>query len=227
MISTARSLFSELVILSLTDPRLDRSNISFTAASANCTRSEIKGADESAASNDADCLMTSTSASHWKSCSEAAAIQAEPRLIEYGSRNAALVLVLLCYLDSSQITTGVLYRGSTSQNRWSECGEIEEVAAYQAGLVHEVVTLLSDDTELDLAFRSLLAASAIRAEPCTIGPTTYAVNDQVKIRVYENLLPIVRSFWRRQALLLVSHGFPRRYLDSEYVECSLSFSDSY
>ncbi len=231
-------LLSEIVIHSYTDPRPDRSNISFkrtmpntsshrklstfTAAMSDsqdagvsCTPNETRGDDEPASSDDSDRLIASTSASEWKTCSEEAAIRAEPRLIEYGSGNAALVLVLLCFLDSSQITTGVLYRGSTVQNRWSECGETEEATAYQAGLVHEVVALLSDNTELDLAFRNLLAASAIRTEPRTTGPPIYTVDDQVKIRVYENLPRIVRSFWRRQALILVSHGFPRRYLDSE------------
>ena len=228
----------EIVIRSCTDTRPDRSNIgfkrtmpntsshrklsTFTAAMSgsqdagvSCTPNETRGADEPASSDDSDRLVAGISASEWKSCSEEAAIRAERRLIEYGSGNAALVLVLLCFLDSSQITTGVLYRGSTAQNRWSECGETEEVTACQAGLVHEVVALLFDDAELDLALGNLLAAAAIREEPGTTGPTTYTMDDQIKIRICENLPRKVRSFWRRQALMLVSHSFPRRYLDSE------------
>lgn len=184
-------------------------------AGVSCTPNETRGADEPASSDDSHRLVAGTSASEWKSCSEEVARRAEPRLIEYGSGNAALFLMLLCFLDSSQITTGELYRGSTAQNRWSECGETEEVTACQAGLVHEVVALLSDDAELHLAFGNLLAAGAIRENPGTTEPTTHTMDDQIKIRICEDLPCIFKSFWRRQALMLVSHGFPRRYLDSK------------
>ena len=197
------------------DSCLDRSNTAFKRtipnpqsriADIDCAPNGLSGTSVSVFRNDA---------SDWKNRSEAAASEAEPRLLGNNSGNPTLLLVLLSFLDSSQLTKDVLHRGGTSRKRWSECGEIEEVTAIQAGLVHEVVALLSNNMELDSALTKLLAISAIQMEP---GQSAFTLDDQVKARVSERLSGVLRSFWRRQALLLISHGFPRPYLDSGYVQ---------
>jgi len=179
-------------------------------ASAGCVPNEPGGAEPAVSYDDADRYVANMFAT-----SEVAALAAEPGLRECSSGKPALLLVLVCFLASSQISSGMLHRGGTPRNRWSEYGEMEEITAVEAGIAPELVALLSDGTELELAFGNLLAASVIRMELPKTGPPTFTVDDQVKNRVSERLPLIVRTFWRRQALLLVSHGFPRRYLDAK------------
>lgn len=184
-------------------------------ANVNCAPNALSTVGFSASGNNTDPCTTNTFASDWKDRSEEAALEAEPRLVQSGLGKSALLLVILSFLNSSQITTSVLHRGGTPRKRWSESGEMKEVTAFQAGLVDEVIALLSNDVELDLALRNLLAISAIKMEPLTTGQPVFTLDDQIQTRVSERLSSELKTFWRHQALLLVSHGFPRRYLDSE------------
>jgi len=151
-----------------------------------------------------------TSPSDWKAQSEAAASKAAPCLQGCNSSEISLLLVLLCFFEGSRITKELLWRGSTRQKRWSQLGEMIEMGAFETGLHHDLGAILSDYSGLSQSFRKLEALHVIRAVPSN-GMTI--LDQQIVARVTDGLPRAIKTFWMHQALLIASHGFPRKYLE--------------
>lgn len=147
---------------------------------------------------------------NWKTQSGAAVLQAVPCLQGYNSPEVSLLLVLLCFFESSQITMEVLWRGGTLQKRWSQLGEITEMGAFESGLHRDLGAILSDRSGLSQSFQKLEAVHIIR----TVSSTGMTILDQqIVARVTDSLPHTIKTFWMHQALLVTSHGFPRKYLE--------------
>ncbi|KAI4166538.1 MAG: hypothetical protein LQ343_007969 [Gyalolechia ehrenbergii] len=157
--------------------------------------------------------MPDTTVPDWKVKSEAVALQVAPTLRQYNSEEISLLLVLLCFLESSQLTTDLLWRGSTHQKRWSQLGEATEVGAFEICLDRDLSTISSDHSGLSQLFQKLEAAHVIWVDSST---GMAALDQQVVARVIDGLPRTIKTFWMHQALLITIHGFPRKYLEPKY-----------
>ena len=155
-------------------------------------------------------VMPDTTVPDWKVQSEAVVLQVVPTLRRYNSQEISLLSVLLCFLESSQLTTELLWRGSTHQKRWSHLGEATEVGAFETCPDRDLGTIFSDHSGLSQSFSKLEAAHVIRAKHCT---GMAALDQEVVARVTDGLPRILKTFWMHQALLITIHGFPRKYLE--------------
>lgn len=159
-------------------------------------------------------VMPDTTVPDWKVQSEAVALQVVPTLRQYNSQEISLLLVLLCFLESSRLTTELLWRGSTHQKRWSQLGEATEVGAFETCLDRDLGTMFSDHSGLSQLFQKLEAAHVIRVDSSTgMG----ALGQQVVARVTDGLPRTIKTFWMHQALLITIQGFPRKYLEPKSV----------
>ncbi len=152
---------------------------------------------------------TSGAASSWKAPSIAAASEGLPGLVGIHSEDPKLLLVLLCFLASSEIPLDLLFRGASPRRRWSENGEIEETDALYTGLQSELVHLLSSIPKLSNAFGELVSLSAISR----ISDQTYVVDRAILACVTDSLPPGLHSFWRLQALIIAYRAIPWKYLE--------------
>ena len=152
----------------------------------------------------------------WKAQSEITVSQALPSLGEHSSERVNLLLLLLCFFQSSPLTLDLLWRGGTRQTRWNEQGEKEALAAYEIGLDHDLIRILSDYQELEQSIRKLEIAQVIRRVSLFDTPA-FLLDRPISTRVIEGLSNDLMSFWMQQALLIASHCFPRKYLELEYV----------
>jgi hypothetical protein len=147
--------------------------------------------------------------SHWKAPSIAAASEALPGVGGIHSEDTKLLLVLLCFLASSEVPLDLLFRGASPRRRWNEHGEIEEADALYSGLHSELVHLLSSMAKLSNAFGELVALSAVSRN----SDQTYIVDQAVLACVSDSLPPELHSFWRLQALIVVYRSIPWKYLE--------------
>ena len=155
-------------------------------------------------------VMPDTTVPDWKVQSEAVALRIVPTLRQYNSQETSLLLVLFCFLESSQLTTELLWRGSTHRRRWSQLGEATEVGAFETCLDRDLGTMFSDHSGLSHMYHKLEAAHVIRVDSSTgMG----ALDQQVVARVTDSLPRTLKPFWMHQALLITIHGFPRKYLE--------------
>jgi hypothetical protein len=152
---------------------------------------------------------TSGAASYWKAPSIAAASKALPGLVGIHSEDPKLLLILLCFLASSEVPLDLLFRGASPRRRWSEHGEIEETDALYTGLQSELVHLLSSIPKLSNAFGELVSLSAISR----ISDQTYMVDRAILACVTDSLPPGLHSFWRLQALVVTYRAIPWKYLE--------------
>jgi hypothetical protein len=125
------------------------------------------------------------------------------------SEDASTLLILLSFLKSEKIPLELLFRGATPRKRWNVQGEIEEVDAIHTGLVPESGSLLSDVTRLSNAFHGLDLLSTVSKN----SDQTYTVDEAVVARIRESLSPELHSFWRFQALVIVSRSTPWKYIE--------------
>ena len=154
--------------------------------------------------------MPDTTIPNWKVQSEAVVLQVVPTLRQYKPQEISFLLVLLCFLESSQLTTELLWRGSTHQKRWSQLGEATEVGAFETCLDRDLGRVCSDHAGLSQLFQKLEAAHVIRVDSST---RMTALDQQVVARVIDGLPRTIKPFWMHQALLITIHGFPRKYLE--------------
>ncbi len=120
-----------------------------------------------------------------------------------------LLLVLLCFLASSEVPLDLLSRGASPRRRWNAHGEIEEKDALHFGLTSALVDLLSSITRLNNAVGELVSLSAISKN----SDQTYMVNRAVQTHVFNILPPGLHSFWRLQALVVAYRSIPWKYLE--------------
>ncbi|KAH8722857.1 hypothetical protein GQ44DRAFT_729252 [Phaeosphaeriaceae sp. PMI808] len=107
-----------------------------------------------------------------------------------------------------EVPLELLFRGATPRRRWTVQGEGEESDAIASGLCLELQNLLSDQSKMLNAVQELdlLPAASGFDQP-------YGLNEQVTLRVRENV-PIEQVlFWRCQALIVVYRAIPWKYLE--------------
>ena len=151
----------------------------------------------------------SGTASHWKAPSTAVAAKALPGPEAFHSEEAKLLLLLLCFLASLEVPLDLLLRGASPRKRWNEHGEIEEMDACRAGLLPELVHLLSNTAKLTNAFCELLLLSAISRN----SDQTYTLDQAIRSHVFDSLPSEFHPFWRLQALVVSYHSIPWKYVE--------------
>ena len=117
--------------------------------------------------------------------------------------------MLLCFLENFQLTTELLWRGNTYQKRWNQLGETTEIKVFETCFDRDLGKMCSDHSNLNQLFQKFETAFIIRVD-FFIKMT--ALNQQVVARVTDGLPRIIKLFWMHQALLIIIHGFPRKYL---------------
>jgi hypothetical protein len=149
-------------------------------------------------------------ASMWKHPTLEAASKALLRSNSACSDDAKILFVVLSFFASCEkIPEDLLIRGSTSRRRWNWCGEIEEVAAIEAGLISELGSLLPDTARLNVAFHELMQLSAISE----VSSHVYMIDNDIATRVHESLCPEMITFWSEQALILTYRAIPWKYIE--------------
>jgi hypothetical protein len=142
--------------------------------------------------------------SFWKTLSTIAASGAVPRPRINYSKNTGLLLVLLCFLASSEIPLDLLYRGGSPRRRWNIHDGIEKINTLHIGLSSTLVDLLSSIAKLNNAFGELMSLSAISK----YSNQTYIINRAVQVYISDNLPPELHSFWKLQALVVAYRSIP-------------------
>lgn len=149
----------------------------------------------------------------WKAQTEVAILQAVPQLAKHNSRETSLLLTLLCFFKTLQVTADFLWRGATAQPRWGENGEIEVVNIAESHLDSELVATLSDRPGLVRLLHNVEAENIVRVDPAAVETSTFTVNSNVAERVLERLPHTLKIFWSQQALLIASNAFPRKFIE--------------
>ncbi|EGE01159.1 hypothetical protein TEQG_00211 [Trichophyton equinum CBS 127.97] len=147
-------------------------------------------------------VHTLSATPHWRASSSAAAYSALQG--GSGSEDSMLILVLLCFLAPSEVTSHLLIRGASRRKRWSESGNIEEIDARHVGLVPELMHMLSK--EMNLGLRTPKADGS------------YVLAPEISARVLEHLPPEQHSFWRLQALIVAFRSIPWKYLEPKLLD---------
>lgn len=147
----------------------------------------------------------------WKRPSLEAASKALLRSGSTCSEDAKTLFVVLSFLaPCEKLPKDLLIRGSTPRRRWNRHGEMEEVAAIDAGLVSELGSLLSDTPRLNDAFHELVQLSAVSK----VSSHIYIIDNDVAARVRESLCPEMIVFWREQALMVTYRAIPWKYTEA-------------
>lgn len=126
-----------------------------------------------------------------------------------------LLLIILCFLGRSPIQRITLCKSVADQNRWCEDGSIKRTSAQEAGIATQVISLLSVPDTVDLALRELSRRSAVQEHCLPHGPPSFTVDETIRSKIVTSLSPSLQAWFRNQALLLMTNGFPRPILDPE------------
>ena len=129
------------------------------------------------------------------------------------SEDSKLLLILACQLASCEMLLSILFLGATPRRRWTETGEIEEIAASCIGLAPDLEDFLSDVSRSRKAADELQMASVISRT----ADDRYVLDPTIRDRVLAMLSPEVQSFWRHQALVIAYRSVPWKYLEPVYV----------
>lgn len=134
--------------------------------------------------------------------------------LQQDSEDAAALLLLFSFFEPSAISEMVLHRGSLPQPRWSEDGEVAEVSPEDDGVEIELTKLIRDEMRFDAAIEKLLSFSFISCNKESNSWRSFAIHPLVQYCAVRRTHPLAAEKWRRQAVLLICHAFPRsRYLD--------------
>ena len=85
---------------------------------------------------------------NWNEPSIAAASEELPGRMGCHLEDFYLLLMISCFLESSEIPIDFLFRGANPRNRWNRYGEIDEADALHAGICLELLQLLSNIVSL-------------------------------------------------------------------------------
>lgn len=138
--------------------------------------------------------------------------------LEQESPDAIRILLLFSFLEPSTISEVILHRGTSSQKRWDEYGEVTEIRAEDEGVDARLSRVIQSDFDFDVAVEKLLAFSLISCNAGTNGFRNFSIHPLVQYCVMQRLSQSEVNSWRKQALLLICHAFPRnRYIEPLYV----------
>lgn len=127
------------------------------------------------------------------------------------SDDACLLLVLLCFLDVSAIAKGVLKRAGVPHKCWNELGEVEEMLPSQSELCASLLEIMCSEAKLDEAIAALATTSLLSINAAS---GNMSLSIQTRDRTLGLLDNDAKTYWKSQAMLLISHGFPSdKYLE--------------
>lgn len=125
--------------------------------------------------------------------------------------DSKLLLTVISMFASSQFSLQILSLGANPRKRWTEQGQIAEVAC--ADLAPELKDLLSDVSTLRQAVDELERSSVVTK----ISDDRYTLDAATGASILTTLPPEIRQFWRQQALVIIYRAVPWKYLESAYV----------
>ncbi|KAI9856193.1 MAG: hypothetical protein M1813_009210 [Trichoglossum hirsutum] len=131
------------------------------------------------------------------------------RQVERNSKEVSNLLLLFCFLDPTDISKAMLYRGCVSQKRWGSHGEMIETNVAESGLDGDLVALITNEIDFDAAIEKLLSFSLIYRNKNVEDSRSFSIHPLVQYCVSLRVAPAIQNKWRLQAILLVCHSFPR------------------
>jgi hypothetical protein len=115
-------------------------------------------------------------------------------------------ILSLFYAMGGRIPKFMIDRANSSQQRWTEHGDVLEVKLQDAGLHQELMDLLSDRTEFTRNIERLLSLSIIEVEVSTDSMESYVCQCEGARIFYDRN----KVNWIRRAFELCYYVFPRR-----------------
>ena len=131
------------------------------------------------------------------------------RQVELESEAAKHLLLLCCFLDPADISELLLLRGCTAQRRWSTGGEKVDLQPDESLRDQVLVETISNEISFDAAVEKLLTFSLLRRNNDINEARSFSVHPLVQFAAATRLSVQEQDTWRLQAILLVSHAFPR------------------
>jgi len=131
------------------------------------------------------------------------------RQVELESDIAKRLLLLCCFIDPADISELLLLRGCTAQRRWSAEGEKVDVQPDDSLRDKVLVETISNEIAFDAAVEKLLSFSLFRRNNDINETRSFSVHPLVQFAAAQRLTVEEQDTWRLQAILLVSHAFPR------------------
>jgi hypothetical protein len=142
------------------------------------------------------------------------------RQVEEDSKGAINLLMLLSFLEASDIPESMLRRGCSTKRIWNRDGEVAELSPIETGLDPDVVGLISDEMKLDRAVEHLLEFSLIQLNSSQRGGRRFSIHLLVQYCASHRVDLKIRQKWQTQAILLVCQAFPfNAYIAEESVYC--------
>ena len=148
--------------------------------------------------------------------------------VEKSSTDARKLLLLFCYLDAANIQEATLDRACSLRKRWSQDGEIIEIAPSTSGVDNEVIAIVQDEMRFDDAIEVLGSFSLIYfSEDEHTGLRKFSIHPMVQYCASQRVAPEVQSYWRAQSIALICHAFPRdEILEPLWVASNTSHSSA-
>lgn len=131
-----------------------------------------------------------------------------PHLKATGSADSARLMILLSYLANHEVPIELLCRGATPQKRWTKDGDIFKANPAELGLSDDLIRICSPDT-LTKVLSKLQSFSAID----WVSNSHFKLTESARHGILNRLTDSTHSFWCLQALILVSHSIPWKYLE--------------
>ena len=130
--------------------------------------------------------------------------------VERVSEDARRLILLFCYLDAAKIPEAMLDRACSQQKRWSHGGEVTEEGPSASGVDEDLVQIVNNEFRFDDAIEVLQTFSLIYVnEDKYTGLRNFSIHPLVQYCASQRVPVGVQNYWRRQAIALVCHAFPR------------------
>jgi hypothetical protein len=141
---------------------------------------------------------------------------------------AANLLLLTSFLECTDIPESMLRRGCSDKKVWNKEGELAFLSAEGAGIRKDLIDLITNDAQLDLAIEELLAFSLIKPYGTKERGRIFSVHPLVQYCASQRVPTYQQRTWRRQAVLLICQAFPfSTYVDEACVIPIASFCSKY
>lgn len=130
--------------------------------------------------------------------------------VESMSEDARKLILLFCYLDAAKIPEAMLDRACSLQKRWSHGGEVTEEGPSASGVDEDLIQTVKDELRFDDAIEMLKSFSLIYVnEDEHTGLRNFSIHPLVQYCASQRVPVDVQNYWRRQAIALICHAFPR------------------
>lgn len=130
--------------------------------------------------------------------------------VESNSEDARKLMLLFCYLDAANIPEAMLDRACSLQKRWSHEGDVTEEAPSASGIDEDLIRMVKDELRFDDAVEMLKSFSFIYVnEDEHTGLRKFSIHPLVQYCASQRVPVDVQDYWRKQAIALICHAFPR------------------